>query len=370
MAAKRDYYEVLGVSKDASAAEVKKAYRKKALEFHPDRNPGDAAAEESFKEAAEAFEVVSDDQKRQLYDQFGHEGPKQAGFSGFRGSDEVFSHFGDLFADLFGGGFGGRRSDSGRGADLRMRLEVSFADAINGSEREITVPRKQVCDTCTGTGCAEGSRPKSCGYCQGRGQVVHRQGFFTVQTTCPKCRGEGQTITDPCRTCSGTGVQQVESELTIKIPAGVDHGQTLRVQGAGQGGTRGAPSGSLYVQILVAEDERFVREEFDVHTPVEITMLQASLGCVIDVPDLFDEEVEYEFDPGTQPGEVFVRKGKGIPVLGGRGRGDQHLHVKVKIPTDLDSPAIESLRALAEARGEPVADPRGFFEKVLGRKRS
>lgn len=369
MAAKRDYYEVLGVARGASASEIKKAYRKKALEHHPDRNPGDANAEEAFKEAAEAFEVLSDDQKRGLYDQYGHEGPRQAGFSGFRGSDEVFSHFGDLFSELFGGGFGGRRADSGRGADLKMRLEIPFAEAINGAEREVTVPRKQVCETCTGTGCAAGSRPKTCSYCKGRGQVVHRQGFFTVQTACPQCRGEGQIITDPCGDCSGTGVQQVESTLTIKIPAGVDHGQTLRVQGAGQGGRRGAPSGSLYVQVLVEEDDRFVREGYDVHTPVEITMLQAALGCVVAVPDVYDEEIEYEFEPGTQPGDVEVRRGKGVPVLGGRGRGDQHLHVKVKIPTDFDKSQIEALRELAEQRGEPVADPRGFFEKVLGRKR-
>ena len=371
VSAKRDYYEVLGVARDASAGEIKKAYRKKAMEFHPDRNPDNPEAEENFKQAAEAFEVLSDDQKRGLYDQFGHEGPRQAGFSGFQGSDEIFTHFGDLFSELFGGmGFGGRRRGGpSRGADLRMQLVVPFAEAVEGGEREITVPRKQVCETCDGTGAAEGHEPETCDYCNGTGQVVHRQGFFTLQTTCPKCKGQGQIITHPCGTCSGTGVQQVESDLTIKIPAGVDDGQTLRVAGAGQSGMRGGPPGNLYVQIVVEPDDRFIRDGYDVHTEVEVSMFQAALGTTVTIPTL-EGDAEIDIDPGTQPGEVIVRRGKGVPVLGGRGRGDQRVHVAVTVPTKLDAKHDAALREIADDLGEDVAAKKGFLESVFGRKKT
>lgn len=367
MSAKRDYYEVLGVERTSSVSEIKRAYRKKAMEFHPDRNPGDGEAEERFKEAAEAFEVLSDDQKRQLYDQFGHEGPSRGGFSGFSSADEVFAHFGDLFGDLFGNlGFGGRRRGGpARGADLKMRIVIPFAEAVAGSERELTVPRRTACDTCDGSGAAEGSSPESCSQCGGSGQVVHRQGFFTLQTTCPRCQGEGVTITDPCGTCGGTGVQQVESELNIKVPAGVDDGQTLRVPGAGQPGAKGGPPGNLYVQIRVEPDERFVRDEYDVHTRAKISMLQAVLGCTVTIPTL-DGDTEIDLDPGTQPGEVIVRRGKGIPVLGGRGRGDQHVHVQVEIPHKLDGAHEDLLRQIADERDESVADKKGFLGSLLG----
>ena len=371
VSAKRDYYEILGVARDANAGDIKRAYRKKAMQYHPDRNPDDPEAEENFKEAAEAFEVLSDDKKRGLYDQFGHEGPRQAGFSGFHGSEEVFTHFGDLFSELFGGmGFGGRRRGGpARGADLRMQLVIPFAEAVEGGEREIKIPRKQVCDTCGGSGAAEGHTPDKCDYCGGTGQVVHRQGFFTLQTTCPKCKGEGQLITDPCGSCSGTGVQQVETELTIKIPAGVDDGQTLRVAGAGQGGQKGGPAGNLYVQIVVEPDERFVRDGYDIHTEVQISMFQAVLGTSVTIPTL-DGEVEIDVDPGVQPGEVIVRRGKGIPVLGGRGRGDQHVHLAVTVPKKLDGKHLQALREIAEDRGETIASKKGFLESVFTRKKT
>ena len=369
--AKRDYYEVLGVSREASKPEVKKAYRQKAMEFHPDRNPGDAEAEERFKEAAEAFEVLSDEQKRGLYDQFGHEGPRRAGFQGFDGTDEVFSHFGDLFSDLFGGlGFQQRRRGGpARGADLRMRLVIPFAESVAGGERTVTVPRRQVCGTCGGTGLADGAEAVTCDYCGGQGQVIHRQGFFTLQTTCPKCKGDGQIIEDPCGTCGGTGVEQVESDLTIKIPAGVDDGQTLRVAGAGEAGSKGGPAGNLYVQIGVQQDQRFERDGFDVHTEVEVSMFQATLGATVSVPTLDDGgdgEAEIDVAPGTQPGEVITRRGQGIPVLGGRGKGDQHVHVKVVVPKKLDRAHAEQLKAIAEERGEALAHKKGFFESVFG----
>lgn len=231
MSAKRDYYEVLGVPREAETSQIKRAYRKAAMKFHPDRNPGDAEAEERFKEAAEAFEVLSDSEKRQLYDRFGHEGPSRAGFSGFSGSEEIFSHFGDLFGDLFGnlGGFSGRRGGPGRGADVKVQLDITLADVVNGANRDVVVPRREGCDTCGGTGAKPGTAPESCRHCGGRGQVVHRQGFFTLQTTCPVCRGEGRMIADPCRDCGGTGAVQRETTLTVNVPPGVDDGQTLRI---------------------------------------------------------------------------------------------------------------------------------------------
>jgi molecular chaperone DnaJ len=376
--AKRDYYEVLGVGREASPAEIKRAYRKQAMDNHPDRNPGDAAAEERFKEAAEAFEVLHDEEKRRLYDQFGHEGPRRAGFSGFDGVEDVFQHFagGDLFADLLGSmGFGQRRRGGpGRGADLKMRLVVPFAEAVNGVEREIEVQRKVSCEVCKGSGAKEGSAPTRCATCGGNGQVIHRQGFFTLQTTCPTCRGEGTIIQDPCDACSGTGMTVSSSKLSLKIPAGVDDGQTLRISGAGQAGARGGPPGHLYVVIEVEPDERFQREGFDVHTKAEISMFEAALGTRVKVPtlDLQEPEFELEIPAGTQPGEVISRRGKGIPVLGGRGRGDQHVHVFVTIPKKLDSKHADTLRELATEMGIGVAEKKGFFESLLGggRKKS
>jgi molecular chaperone DnaJ len=368
MSAKRDYYEVLGVTRESSAQEIKKAYRKRAMEFHPDRNPGNVEAEEKFKEAAEAFEVLSDGEKRGLYDRFGHEGPRSAGFQGFSGTEDIFSHFGDLFGDLFGFGGGRRRGGPQRGADIKMRVTIPFEEIVEGSERELKVPKRENCEDCEGTGAAEGSAPATCRQCGGKGQVVHRQGFFTLQTTCPACQGEGQTIEDPCPGCSGTGVRQAEQTIQIKIPAGVDDGQTLRVPAAGQPGHKGGPPGNLYVQLRVQPDPRFVREEFDIHSQVEITMLQAALGCSVTIPTL-EEDTELEIEAGTQPNHVVRRRGKGIPVLGGRGRGDQLVHVKVVIPTDLDRDQEATLREIAEQRDERVAAAKkGLLSSLLGRK--
>ena len=269
MSAKRDYYEVLGVSRESSASEIKRAYRKAAMKFHPDRNPGDAQAEENFKEAAEAFEVLNDPQKRELYNRFGHEGPSRAGFSGFHSSEDVFSHFGDLFGDLFENlGFGSRRSGPRRGGDMKVELRLGLGDVFEGGEHDITVPRRERCEDCGGTGAAEGTHPETCPQCGGNGQVIHRQGFFTLQTTCPACRGEGKVITDPCSGCSGTGVVERESTLTVNVPAGVDDGQTLRIAGRGHPGDRGGPPGNLYVVLRVQDDPRFVRDGFDVHSKV------------------------------------------------------------------------------------------------------
>jgi molecular chaperone DnaJ len=361
--AKRDYYEVLGVSRDADTSDIKRAYRKCALQFHPDRNPGDHEAEERFKEAAEAFEVLNDPQKRRLYDQFGHEGPSRAGFSGFSGAEEIFSHFGDLFGDLFENlGFGTRRAGGpARGADLKVELEIGLGDVVEGGDHDITVPRRERCDDCEGSGSAPGTSPESCKQCGGSGQVIHRQGFFTLQTTCPVCRGEGKMIVNPCHTCSGSGVVQKKTTLTINVPAGVDDGQTLRIMGRGHPGMRGGPPGNLYVVMRVQPDPRFVRDGFDVHSKVRISMLQATLGCTVEVESLDGVET-FEIEPGTQPGFVKKLASKGIPVLGRRGRGDHHVHVEVWVPDDLSEEHEELLRAMAEARGEKVAEPRkGLF---------
>jgi len=372
VSAKRDYYEVLGVTRDANVAEVKRAYRKRAMEFHPDRNPGNPEAEEHFKECAEAFEVLSDDQKRQLYDQFGHEGPRGAGFQGFSDSEEIFSHFGDLFGDLFSnlgfaGGRGGRRAGPQRGADLKMAMEIPFIEAVEGSEHEITVPRRVECDSCEGTGAEPGTNPTSCPGCNGRGQVIHTQGFFRVQTTCPRCRGRGQIIEHPCQTCSGTGAVQKESDLTVRIPAGVDNGQTLRIPGAGQPGADGGPPGNLYVVLRVIPDERFEREEYDVFSEVEISMFQATLGTKVTIPTL-SGETELDIDPGTQPETIITRRGEGIPVLGGRGKGDQHIRVRVTVPKKLNSEQEDKLRELAKELGLDIAaKKKGLLDSLLGR---
>jgi molecular chaperone DnaJ len=371
VSAKRDYYEVLGVPRDADPGTIKKAYRKAAMQYHPDRNPGDAEAEDKFKEAAEAFEVLNDGEKRQLYDRFGHEGPSRAGFSGFSGSEEIFSHFGDLFGDLFGNLGFGRRGGQGpqRGADIKVQLEITMQDVVTGANRDVVVPRRETCATCSGQGAKPGTTAESCRHCGGRGQVMHQQGFFTLQTTCPVCRGEGRVITDPCRDCSGTGTVQRETTLTVNVPAGVDDGQTLRIQGRGQAGPRGGPSGNLYVVLRLKPDPRFVRDEYDIHSKVEVSMFQAALGCSVAV-DTLEGTDDVLIKPGTQAGEVIIRRGQGIPVLGERGRGDHHVHVEVTIPEDLSKEEAETLRQMAEARGEHVTPPKTGFFSGLRKRRS
>ncbi|MEM6995788.1 MAG: molecular chaperone DnaJ [Myxococcota bacterium] len=374
MPAKRDYYEILGVSKDSEQGQIKRAYRKAAMSYHPDRNPGDTEAEEKFKEAAEAFEVLNDPEKRQLYDQYGHEGPSRAGFSGFSGSDEIFSHFGDLFSDLFGNlGFGSRRTGGPqRGGDIKVDLSISMQDVLHGAERDIVVPRREECTPCSGSGSEPGHSSSSCQQCGGRGQVVHRQGFFTLQTTCPVCRGEGKLITHPCGTCGGTGSVQRETTLTVNVPPGVDDGQTLRIQGRGQPGAQGGPPGNLYVVLGVQPDPRFVRDETDIHSKLQISMFQAALGCKATVETL-DGAHEIEIDPGVQPGDTILLRGQGVPSLGrgARGRrGDHHIHVEIEIPTDLTAEDVEALQGMAEARGQSFGTPKtGFLSGFRKRRR-
>jgi len=373
--AKRDYYEILGVGKDSEGAQIKRAYRKAAMSFHPDRNPGDAEAEEKFKEAAEAFEVLSDPEKRQLYDQYGHDGPTRAGFSGFSGSEEIFSHFGDLFSDLFGNlGFGGRRSGGPqRGADIKVELQVTMQEVLHGVEHDVIVPRRESCTTCSGSGAEPGHAASTCQQCNGQGQVIHRQGFFTLQTTCPVCRGEGQMITHPCKGCSGTGSVQSESTLKVSVPAGVDDGQTLRIQGRGQPGAQGGPPGNLYVVLSVEPDARFARDDMDIHSKLSVSMFQAALGCTAKVETL-DGERELEIEPGVQPGDTILLRGQGVPSVGrgSRGRrGDHHVHLEVVVPDDLSAEEVEALQGMAEARGQSFGTPKsgGFLSGFRKRRR-
>lgn len=368
----RDFYDVLGVPRDASVADIKKAYRRLAMQFHPDRNPDNPDAEEKFKEASNAYKVLSDADQRARYDRFGPDGlrgaPGGGGFEGFRGVDDIFSAFGDIFGDLFGGA---RRRGPARGNDLRMDLRLSFAEAVDGVVKEVTVDRNAPCGTCNGSGAKAGSRPEACATCEGRGQVLHSQGFFVIQTTCPRCRGKGVFIRDRCETCSGGGAVRQSQTLTVNVPAGVDDGQTLRLAGKGEVSPDGGRAGHLYVVLHVEPDERFHREGEDVLTEVDISFVKAALGGTVTVPTLDDgcngtDEIEVE--PGTQPGDHVIRRGQGIRRLQGRGRGDHVVRFRVNIPKKLGKRERELLQELAAEMGEDVDDSkRSFFGK---RKRS
>lgn len=362
----RDFYEVLGVQKDASQSDIKKAYRSLAMEHHPDRNPGDNESEAKFKEASNAYKVLSDQDQRARYDQFGHAGlgGGGGGFEGFRGTEDIFSAFGDLFGDFFGGGRGrGPR----RGADLQVELKLSFAEAVTGCTKEVEISRRIACSECSGSGAKKGTSASACGQCKGSGQVVHSQGFFMIQTTCPACRGAGKVIAEKCPSCAGAGTESSLSTITVTVPAGVDRGQTLRLAGKGEVAPGGGPSGHLYVILDVQDDPRFVREGPNVLAEVKISYLQACLGGDVEVPTLEDacEAIEtLEVKPGTQPGEAVVKRGKGIAVVGGRGRGDLVYQFAVEIPTKLSSKERDLLRTIADENGIAVGDgKRGLFSR-------
>jgi molecular chaperone DnaJ len=335
MTTKRDYYEILGVRRDATDDEIKSSYRKLALKYHPDKNPGDKKAEEQFKEAAEAYEVLRDHQKRNIYDQFGHQGLEGSGFSGFGGFEDIFSSFGDIFEDFFGFG-GGRRTRSRvqRGTDLRYDLKLSFMEAAFGTETAIEIEKMEVCPICDGSGTEPGTHPETCAYCHGSGQISQNQGFFTVRTTCPHCRGRGQTIPHPCPNCRGATQVQVNKTVAVKIPAGVDNGSRLRLTGEGESGAHGATPGDLYVFIHVEAHEFFRRENTEVICQIPISFVQAALGDKIEVPTLNGKR-SLEIPKGTQPGDLFRFHGEGIPSLRGGRRGDQIIQVNVKTPTHL-----------------------------------
>ena len=351
--AKRDYYEVLGVSRNSSEDEMKRAYRKLALQYHPDRNPDDPEAEERFKEASEAYDVLQDAEKRQLYDRYGHEGLQNAGFQGFQGFDDVFSNFGSIFEDLFGMGGGGRRGRGGRsavrpGADLRYDLNVPFEDAVFGAEKILEFDKLESCVHCLGKRTAPGTQPTTCSTCGGVGQVERRQGFFALRTPCPQCRGEGTLITTPCPQCRGQGLVSTSKKLAVKVPAGVDDGARLRLVGEGEEGANGGPLGDLYVMISVDPHEFFERHGTDVHCQVPISFPQAALGAEVEVPSLHEESQILTIPRGTQHGETLSIRGNGIPDVRSGRRGNQIVHVVVQTPTHLTERQEELLREFAD----------------------
>lgn len=369
MATKRDYYEVLGVSRDAGGDEIKKAYKKLAIKYHPDRNQGDDEAVAKFKEAAEAFEVLGNDEKRARYNRFGHEGVQGAagrGGGSFNDINDIFDVFGDLF-DGFGMG-GGRRRGGGRrptqGDSLKTRLEIDLLEAAKGCEKTVEIRRKETCNTCDGSGAKPGSEADSCDYCGGHGQVVQSQGFFRVQTTCPACKGEGKIIRDKCSDCSGAGKIPESVKLDVKVPAGVDTGMTLRLTDEGEAGSLGGPRGDLYVEIHVREHPLFHRDGPDLICEVPISYTQAVLGAEIEIPCLEGKTQHYIY-PGTQPGEVIRIRGGGMPDPRGGRAGDLQLHVILEVPKKIDSEQEALLRELAEHEHASVSPHRSsFFDKL------
>jgi len=362
--AKRDYYDVLGIHKNATEIEIKKAYRKLALQYHPDKNQGDKASEEKFKEVSEAYEILCDPQKRASYDQFGHTmGPE--GFGGFR--DAGFGdNFSDIFEGVFGDFFGGgarHRRGAQRGDDLRYNLDVSFKEAAFGTEKTIKFSTSKRCDPCNGTGAAEG-KVSTCRDCQGSGQVRVQQGFFTLSRTCGRCMGKGNVILDPCKACGGKGRTETAKSLSINVPPGVETGTRLKLAGEGDSGDAGAPPGDLYVVLNVSAHPFFVREGKEIVCEVPISFVQAALGDEIEVPTL-DGKVKMKIPSGTQPGKVLRLKGKGFPELGRYGRGDQHVIIKVEVPTSLSARQKELLTEFdKECDDEAHPMKRGFFDKL------
>ena len=352
---KMDYYERLSVSRDASGEEIKKAYRQMALKYHPDRNPGDEEAENNFKEASEAYDVLRDHEKRSLYDQFGHDGLKGTGFRGFSGFEDIFSSFGDIFDDVFGLGFGNRRGRgrtyARRGADLRYDLSISFRDAAFGKEKEIETEKHETCETCTGTGVKPGESKQICPSCGGKGQVNHTQGFFTISSTCSKCHGQGEIITQPCKDCKGSGRVPKSKCLKVKIPAGVETGMRLKLMGEGEAGENGGPSGDLYVFLHVEPDPFFERYENDILCKIPISFSQAALGDKIKVQTLNGHE-KINIPPGTQSGHIFTIRGEGIPYLHSRGRGNELVQIIVKTPASLSRRQTKLFEELASLKEE------------------
>jgi molecular chaperone DnaJ len=385
--AKRDYYEVLGVARDASAEDIKKAYRKLALQFHPDKNPGNKDAEEHFKEISESYEVLSEPEKRQLYDQYGHRAfaPGSGGGGGFGGFgidlEEALRTFmgafgggGSIFEDFFGGGRSqGRRDTATRGSGLRFDLEIDFEEAVFGSQRDITLPVMEECSTCKGSGAESGSKKETCRRCSGHGMLISSNGFFQVRQTCPACGGTGQTISSPCRACRGEGRVKGKRQIALKIPAGVETGSRLRIAGAGEGGARGGAAGDLYVVLHVKPHNLFQRRDEDIYLEMPIPVHIAALGGEIDVPTIHGD-TKLKIPAGTEGGAVFRIRGKGVTGLRGMPSGDQHVRVVIEVPTRLGGKHKELLKALeAELKDEnhPRArDVRRQAEEFYGHKKA
>lgn len=350
MGSKLDYYEVLGVERNCDTGAIKKAYRKLAMQYHPDRNSGDKEAEDKFKEASEAYSVLQDAEKRAIYDQYGHDGLNNQGFGGgFGGFEDMFSSFGDIFEDLFGGGFSRGRSGSRpqKGSDLRYDLKIDFMDAVFGLETEIQINKMERCGTCNGSGAAEGSQPETCRTCRGSGQISRNQGFFTVSSPCNVCGGRGKVVAEPCTTCRGSGAIRTTKTVSVKIPPGVDDGMRLRLSGEGEPGTNGGPTGDLYVFLNVKPHKFFERRDQDVICSVGVSFVQAALGDKIMIETL-EGEKELEIPKGTQPNDLLYMKGEGIPSLrNAERRGNQIVRVEVRTPTNLSKKQEELLEEFA-----------------------
>ncbi|MBO9491718.1 molecular chaperone DnaJ [Endozoicomonas sp. G2_1] len=369
---KRDYYEVLGVSKGASERDIKKAYKRLAMKYHPDRTKGDKEKEEQFKEVKEAYEVLNDDQKRAAYDQYGHAAFEQGGMGGgggFGGGADFGDIFGDVFGDIFGGGRGGRggQSRARRGSDLRYNLEMSLEEAVKGKSVEIKVPTYVSCEPCGGSGAKKGTQPKTCSTCHGHGQVQMRQGLFAVQQTCPTCGGQGKVISDPCTSCRGQGRVEKTKTLNAKIPAGVDTGDRIRLSGEGEAGEHGAPAGDLYVQVHVKDHPIFVRDENNLYCEVPISFTTAALGGEIEVPTL-EGKVKLKIPKETQTGKMFRLRGKGVKSVRSASAGDLMCKVVIETPVNLTGDQVDLLRQLDAKMGSSAKkhSPKetGFFDGV------
>ncbi len=368
--AKQDYYEVLGVGREAEADAIKSAYRKLAMKYHPDRNPGDSDAEARFKEATEAYEILKDDQKRAAYDRFGHAafengaGGPGAGAQGF----DFASGFSDIFDEVFGDFMGGRRggATAARGADLRYNLDISLEDAFHGRKIDIRVPTSVICDACSGTGAEGGAQPTTCPTCGGIGKVRSQQGFFTIERTCPTCGGLGQVIENPCRSCGGSGRVHREKTLAVNIPAGVDDGTRIRLADEGEAGMRGAPPGDLYIFLDVEKHPIFEREGSDIFCAVPIPMTTAALGGSVEVPTIDGSRAKVSIPEGTQSGQQFRLRSKGMTVLNSKGRGDMYIETAVEVPVNLTKDQKELLKKFREAGGGKDQNPQseGFFSRV------
>jgi molecular chaperone DnaJ len=377
--AKRDYYEVLGVQRGASADEIKKAYRKKAKELHPDRNADNPDAEAQFKEANEAYDVLKDADKKAAYDRFGHAafdggmagGARAGGFGGPQGQGDFASAFSDVFEDLFGDFMGGQQRGGGRGSratrgsDLRYNLRISLEDAYSGLQKQITVPSAVLCSACSGSGSEGGSEPVTCPTCSGMGKVRAQQGFFTVERTCPTCAGAGQIVKNPCKACGGAGRVQKERALNVNIPAGVETGTRIRLSGEGEAGLRGGPSGDLYIFIEVGDHPLFQREGMDLYCRVPVSMTRAALGGEVEVPTIEGGRSRVKVPEGSQSGRQMRLRGKGMPALRGTGMGDMYIELAVETPVKLNAEQKELLRKFEEScakSNNPNAS--GFFDKV------
>lgn len=364
MPTKRDYYEVLGVARNVSDDELKKAYRKLALQYHPDRNPGDKAAEEKFKEAAEAYAILSDPEKKTRYDQFGHSlgGMGFSGFEGFQDAFEDFSDiFGDLFGDIFGTGRGRGRGRSRRGSDMEYTVEIELAEVLKGKTIDLEIPRRETCAECQGSGAEKGSKKKVCQDCGGRGEVRMSQGFFTLRRTCPRCHGEGESIEKPCHTCHGEGRVQKVRKLQVKIPVGIEHGSRLRMTGEGEAGQQGGNRGDLFIQVLVKQHKVFERRGQDLFCAMLIPYTVAVLGGEVEIPTLTGM-TELKVPKGTPSGKILKIKEHGVPLFGmSERRGDQYVKVDIDVPTKLSKNEQELLEKLAAERKDKIQTKKGFF---------